>query len=98
MRRVLLILLLCLAACPDDRDPCEGVTCPRDRICIVLDSGATCVCADPAVELDGECVDEGEGEWLAARLGRCAHSSKLRNIHAVFSWTCMRCVSRSQVG
>ena len=25
-------------------------------------------------------------------------SSKLRSIHAVFSWTCMRCVSRSHDG
>lgn len=63
MRRALLPLVLCLTACPDDDDPCAGVTCASDRICIALESGTQCVCADPAVEVDGECVEDGgEGE------------------------------------
>ena len=40
--------------------------------------------------------------WLDSRARRMSasqiYSSRLRSIHAFFSWTCMRCVSRSAVG
>lgn len=54
-----------LSACLSEGDPCEGVDCPEDRICIALSEGTHCACADPLVEVEGECVEEpaeGEGE------------------------------------
>ncbi len=67
MRSSLLIALplLMLGACQDQADPCVGVSCATDRVCIAPERAATCVCADPAVEVDGGCVvqgSEGEGE------------------------------------
>lgn len=67
MLRALAVIvpLLLLATCLSEADPCDGVSCPEDRICIALQRGTTCACADPAVEVDGECVEdgaEGEGE------------------------------------
>ncbi len=62
-RIALTVTSMLLAACLSERDPCDGVSCPADRICIALERGTTCACADPAVEVDGACVvDEGEGE------------------------------------
>ena len=56
-------MLLAGAGCVDLRDPCASTSCPDDRVCIAPAGGPRCVCADPAVEIDGECVvDGGEGE------------------------------------
>jgi hypothetical protein len=64
--RLLVAAALCafvVAACVQTRDRCASVSCGEDRVCIDLEGGPRCVCADPLVEQDGECVDEsGEGE------------------------------------
>lgn len=67
MARALLRLLalgsmLLAGSCLSEQDPCDGVTCAADRLCVALQRGTICACADPAVEVDGECVVEESGE------------------------------------
>lgn len=54
--------LLLLGSCLSEQDPCDSVTCADDRVCVALQRGTICACADPAVDVDGVCVVEESGE------------------------------------